>query len=262
MQRSTTGGRRHSRAGSVSVAELIGKQPSPVRVPRREPAGRGPVADLLREPAHQCAPRPVKPSSRAVGLASGAAALLAFAAVVAVLAVTRSAGPPPRTVEPPAGITGPSALRPDVLSARLGGRAGVPVRAPLPPGPLAADVPVDTPLEAGVTLPPREVAPRSKPQVEVVRHFYRLLPAKPADAVRLLAPDLVGGSAREFVAAWAGVRAITIESTALRPDGAVFAAVSLQEASGRWLRVEQLFELTGASPPRIADVRVLSAQRS
>ncbi|MBB5954947.1 hypothetical protein FHS29_001517 [Saccharothrix tamanrassetensis] len=268
MQRPTTSGRRHNRAGSVSVAELIRKQPAPVRIPFREQAAnRAQVADLLGEPAHQAAPRPSRRAARLAGLATGAVVLLASVAAASILASHRADGPARPSVPPPAEISGSSALRPDVLSAELGGIDHLP--APVPPAPLAADVPVDMPLEVvsdeppdTEVVPPREAATRSKPQLDVVRHFYELLPAKPSEAAQLLTPELVGGNAGEFVAAWGRVQAITIESTALRPDGTVHAVVSMQELSGRWMRVEQLFWLTDTSRPRIVGTQVLSAQRS
>ncbi|WP_433265656.1 hypothetical protein ACQPZF_38560 [Actinosynnema sp. CS-041913] len=266
MQRPTPGGRRHSRAGSVSVAELIRKHPAPVRIPSREQAATdGLIAELLGEPAaHQCPPRPSNRAAKAVGLAAGALVLLASVATASILVGARADSPSRPSVEPPAEITGSSALRPDVLAAELGG-APNPSPPPAEPAPMVVDVPVEVPVDVPPEIdvaPPPETATRSKPQVGVVRHFYELLPAKPADAAQLLTPDLVGGNARDFVASWGRIQAITIESTSLRPDGAVHAVVSLQELSGRWMRVEQLFWLTDTTRPRIVGTQVLSAQRS
>ncbi|MEU4802065.1 hypothetical protein [Actinosynnema sp. NPDC023587] len=257
MQRPTTSGRRHSRAGSVSVADLIRKQRVPSRGPSRERAdARGPVAGPLGEPAHQA--RPSRRTRRIAGLSAGAFVLLVSVVTASVLVADRDPGPRPPAIAPPAEITGSSALRPDVLVAELAGPRDV------PPVPTAPVLPVaDLPMEpASPVVPPREAAPRSKPQVDVVRHFYELLPARPADAALLLTSDLVGGSARDFVASWAAIQAITIESTTLRPDGTVHAAVSMQERSGRWVRVEHRFWLTDTSPPRISGSEVRSAQRS
>jgi hypothetical protein len=41
----------------------------------------------------------------------------------------------------------------------------------------------------------------------------------------------------------------------------VLAVVSMQERTGRWMRVEQLFRLSDTTVPRIVDTEVLSAQR-
>ncbi len=262
MQRPTSSGRRHSRAGSVSVAELIRKQRIPLRIPSREQAAtQGLVTDLLGEPAHQAVPRSGNRAAKIAGLTTGALVLVASVAAASILAGHRSAGPTAPSVSPPAEISGSSALRPDVLADELGDTdTGVP--APPRAAPLAADTPVDTPLEAeSPVVPPREAVAGSKPQVDVVRQFYELLPAKPADAARLLTPELVGGSAQDFVVSWDRIQAITIESTVLRPDGTVLAVVSMQELTGRWIRVEQRFWLTETSPPRIVGTEVLSAQR-
>lgn len=259
MQRPTTSGRRRDRAGSVSVAELIRKQPAPLRIPSREQAAtQALVAELLGEDAPEPS-RPVNRAARAVGLVSGALALLAVVAVTSVLAGHRSVGPVLPSAEPPVEIDGSSALRPDLLSAELGGgaEAGAAERA-LEPGAQVAPRQAEPPAPA----PPLDVVTGPKPQVDVVRRFYELLPAKAAAAAQLLSPELVGGSVDDFVAAWGRIRAVGIESTSLRPDGSVLAVVSLQEADGRWMRVEQLFRLTDTTTPRIVGTEVLSAQRS
>ncbi|MFI9814860.1 hypothetical protein [Saccharothrix variisporea] len=262
MQRPTTSGRRHNRTGSVSVAELIRKQRTPLRIPSPEQAAtQGLVTELLGEPVHRSAPPPSRRGARIAGLVTGVLVLLTSVAAVAVLAGQRAPGPErPRPVAPRE-ISGSSALRPDVLSAELGGGTGPAVPdgadAPAELVPMAADE-----LEAPSAVPPPSVATGPNPQVDVVRRFYELLPAKPAEAARLLSPELVGGSARDFVTSWDRIQAMTIESTTARPDGSVLAVVSMQERTGRWMRVEQVFWLTDTSQPRIIATRVLSAQRS
>ncbi|MFJ6675164.1 hypothetical protein ACIQMJ_29010 [Actinosynnema sp. NPDC091369] len=259
MQRPTTSGRRHNRAGSVTVAELIRKQPASVRTrPREQPTTRGPAAEPQPVPGDPVpsARRPVR-AAKLAGVATGAIVLLASIAAASVLAGNRSGGPAQPRVEPPGSITGSSALRPDLLSAELGG--GRPERVPV--AALQAAPPNDVPPESPVMVPPPQVSVGPQPQVDIVRRFFELLPAKPAEASRLLSPELLGGSARDFVESWGHVQAITIESTSLRPDGAVLAVVSMQERTGRWLRVEQLFRLTDTSVPRIVATEILSAQQ-
>ncbi|MEJ2854622.1 MULTISPECIES: hypothetical protein [unclassified Saccharothrix] len=261
MQRPTASGRRHNRTGSVSVAELIRKQRTPLRIPSPEQAAtQGLVTELLGEPVHRSAPPPSRRGARIAGLVTGVLVLLTSVAAVAVLAGQRAPGPERPRAAAPREISGSSALRPDVLSAELGGTgAAVPGRsdAPVELVPMAADE-----VEAQSVVPPPSVATGPHPQVDVVRRFYELLPAKPAEAARLLAPDLVGGSGRDFIASWDRIQAMTIESTTARPDGSVLAVVSMQERTGRWMRVEQVFWLTDTSQPRIIATRVLSAQRS
>ncbi|MGM1061014.1 hypothetical protein [Saccharothrix sp. Mg75] len=210
-------------------------------------------------------PEPVPPArpdrrgrrARLVGVAAGAALVLASATAASLLAAHRDPGPGEPRVEAPEAISGASALRPDVLADRLGGFTGDdPADQPPLAAPLAVDVPSPVGEDVRAVLP---IGPR--PQVDTVRRFFELLPARPADASRLLSPELLGDDAREFVSAWRGVQAITIESTTLRPDGAVLAVVSMQERGGGWMRVEQVFRLTDTTVPRILDTEVLSAQR-
>ncbi|XVV03189.1 hypothetical protein ACQPW3_38610 [Actinosynnema sp. CA-248983] len=266
MQRPTTSGRRHNRTGSVSVAELIRKQRTPLRIHSPEQAADlGLVTELLGEPVHRSAPPPSRRGARIAGLVAGALVLITSVAAVAILAGHRAPGPDRSRVAAPREISGSSALRPDVLSAELGGTpAGVDApRAEVVPAPMAADEPVvvDEPVAPSV-VPPPSVATGPHPRVDVVRRFYELLPAKPAEAARLLSPELVGGSGRDFVASWDRIQSITIESTSARPDGSVLAVVSMQERTGRWMRVEQVFWLTETTQPRIIGTRILSAQRS
>ncbi|GAA2664188.1 MULTISPECIES: hypothetical protein [Actinosynnema] len=281
MERATATGRRHARTGSVSVAELIGKQPNRSGpAANRAPAisveligegrpcggriqggplgggrfGHGPGGSLADGPlGGGPAPRPEHPARRAarvVGWITGALVLLASVVSAAVLADRRGIGPAHLGVEAPLVMTGSSALRPDLLSAELGGTvvvdSGLVVDGPLP---------VPQPASPEVVVGPR-------PQVDVVRRFFELLPTRPASASALLSPDLVGASPADFVESWSLISAIAVESVAPRPDGAVLAVVSMRERDGGLLRVEQLFRLTGASAPRIVGAEVISAQRS
>jgi hypothetical protein len=257
VQRPTTSGRRHNRAGSVTVAELIRKQPARLRT-REQAATHGLVADPPRpaDAPAAFARRPTR-AAKIAGVTTGVVVLLASIAAASILAGHRPAGPAQPRVEPPGSITGPSALRPDLLSAELGGgpeRVPAVARQASPP---AADVPLESP----VMVPPPQVNVGPQPQVDIVRRFFELLPARPAEAARMLSPELLGGNARAFAESWQHVQSITIESTSARPDGAVLAVVSMQERTGRWLRVEQLFRLTRTSVPRIVATEVLSAQR-
>ncbi|ACU40318.1 hypothetical protein [Actinosynnema mirum] len=269
----TATGRRHARTGSVSVAELIGKQPSRSGpASGRAPAisveligegrpcggrssgdlfggdlGAGPLGDgsALRPEPHR-----VRRAARVVGWITGALVLVTSVVAAAVLAEQRGAVVQHLGVEILPAMSGASALRPDLLSAELGGTAvvdsGLVVDGPLP---------VPQPATPEVVVGPR-------PQVEVVRRFFELLPTRPASASALLSPDLVGASPADFVESWSLITAIAVESVANRPDGTVLAVVSMRERDGGLLRVEQLFRLTGVSAPRIVGAEVISAQRS
>lgn len=249
MQRPTTSGRRHNRAGSVTVAELIRKQPAPTRVRPHQPVGAHGLAGVGAHPEP-----PARGRARLVGVATGAVLLLGWIAGAAILAGNRPAGPVEPRVEPPASISGSFALRPDLLSGRLGGAGPAGAVAPTGQAPPAA-------AEPPVMVPTSHLVVGPQPQVDVVRRFFELLPANPAEASRLLSPDLVGGDRRDFTRSWGAVQAITLEATRLRPDGTVLAVVSLQERTGRWMHVEQVFHLTDTSVPRIVGTEVLAAQR-
>ena len=84
----------------------------------------------------------------------------------------------------------------------------------------------------------------------------------PNQAAKLLSPDLVGASPKEFVESWGIIKTVNVDQTSVRPDGSVLAVVSMQELDGSWLRIEQLFWLTDTTQPRIIGTEVLSAQRS
>ncbi|ONI83882.1 hypothetical protein ALI22I_36250 [Saccharothrix sp. ALI-22-I] len=231
-----------------------------MRIPSREQAAtHGLVVDLLGAEPEPATRPPSNRAAKLAGVATGAIVLFAAVAAASILVGNRPGGPDQPRADAPVSISGSSALRPDVLSSELGGgRLDQAPGAGRQAAPLAADVPPEAP----VMVPPPTLTVGPKPQVDVVRRFFELLPAKPADASRLLSPELLGGDARDFVASWGQVQAITIESTTLRPDGAVLAVVSMQERTGRWMRVEQAFWLTDTTVPRIVGTEILSAQRS
>ncbi|MCS7482251.1 hypothetical protein ACFFQW_32960 [Umezawaea endophytica] len=273
MQRPTTTGRRHNRVGSITVAELIRKQPSPVRIPSREEAETDVlVVDVLglEESPHRRRPNR---AAKAAGLMTGALVLFASVAAASILAGKRPQGPEEQPVAAPIELSGSTALRPDLLSARLGndpapvpgaaatGSPGTsPSAVPVPNAPLAADPKRDPGTPPATTAAPPTVPSTSQPKIDVVRGFYDLLPANPAEASRLLTADLVGGNTLDFIRSWSTIRAITVESTTLQPEGSVLAEVSMQELDGRWLRVLQRFWFADTSTPKIIATELLSAQ--
>ncbi|WNV90801.1 hypothetical protein [Umezawaea sp. Da 62-37] len=270
MQRPTTTGRRHNRAGSITVAELIRNQPSPVRIPSHEEVDtEGLVEDVLG--LEETDPRRSNRAAKAAGLVAGGLVLFASVAAASILAGHRPESTEALRTAAAIELSGSTALRPDLLSAKLGDEpAATPAdgasatAAPnTPNAPIAADPSTDAPAPPvdGVVAPPSaSIGPQ--PRIEVVREFYGLLPAQPAAAARLLSTDLVGSDALGFVRSWSTIKAITIDSTTQRPDGSVLADVSMQELDGRWLRVEQLFWFGDMSAPKIIGTELLSAQRS
>lgn len=268
VQRPAPTGRRHTRAGSISVAELIKQQPSPMRIPSTEEAATDALVTSLLGPTETTVTIPVITAGRRrrtsknraakiAGLLTGAIVLVSSVAGAALLADKRPANTGIPVSERPVALSGSSALRPDVLSAQLPNdhsplrqTTGVPM--PQPPALLPETPEPTTP----------EVSTGPQPQVDVVRRFYELLTTKPNSAAKLLSPDLVGTDPKKFVESWSMIRAVNVDQTSLRPDGSVLAVVSMQELNGSWLRIEQLFWLTDTTQPRIIGTEVLSAQRS
>jgi hypothetical protein len=271
VQRPATTGRRHTRAGSISVAELIKQQPGPMRIPSNEEAATDALVTSLLGPTENMtattATIPVvagrrrrirrNRAAKAAGLLTGAIVLVSSVAGAAILAGNRPANTGIPTSERPVALSGASALRPDVLSAQLPGEHTPPQT--------TADVPQPQPpallLETQEPATP-EVSTGPQPQIDVVRRFYELLTTKPKSAAKLLSPDLVGTDPQAFVESWGMIKTVHVDQTSLRPDGSVLAVVSMQELNGSWLRIEQLFWLTDTTQPRIIGAEVLSAQRS
>ncbi|MDT7785453.1 MAG: hypothetical protein QOF58_3872 [Pseudonocardiales bacterium] len=270
MQRPATTGRRHTRAGSISVAELIKQQPIPMRIPSNEEAATDALVTSLLGPTENMtattAVIPVVPGRRrrnrksraakVAGLLTGAIVLVSAVSGAAILASKRPANQGIPVTERPIALSGASALRPDVLSAQLPNE-NKPLRT-------AADTPLPQPpallLETPEPTTP-EVSVGPQPQVDVVKRFYELLTTKPNSAAKLLSPDLVGANPKEFVESWGIIKTVNVDQTSVRPDGSVLAVVSMQELDGSWLRIEQLFWLTDTTQPRIVGTEVLSAQR-
>ncbi|MFD4644027.1 hypothetical protein ACFWN2_42430 [Lentzea sp. NPDC058436] len=281
MQRPATTGRRHTRVGSISVAELIKQQPGPMRILSNEEAATDALVTSLLGPTENMtattAVIPVTPGRRrrtkssrtakVAGLLTGAIVLVSSVAGAAILAGNRPANVGVPVTDRPVALSGSSALRPDVLSAQLPNE-----RPPAPTTPAAAAAPMPQPsallLETGAPAPTSaepstpEVSVGPLPQVDVVKKFYELLTTKPGSAAKLLSPDLVGANPADFVRSWGTVKVVNVDQTSVRPDGSVLAVVSMQEADGSWLRIEQIFWLTKTTQPRIIGTEVLSAQRS
>ncbi|MGW6449751.1 hypothetical protein [Lentzea sp. NPDC055074] len=279
MQRpAATTGRRHARAGSISVAELMKQQPAPMRILSNEEAATDALVTSLLGPTENMTATttviPVVPGrrrrtrtgrvARVAGLLTGAVVLVSSIAGAAILAGKRPANVGVPISERPVALSGSSALRPDVLSAQLPHE-----HPPLQTTPTAV-MPMPQPsallLETAAVQAPETATPEVSigplPQVDVVKKFYELLTTKPGAAAKLLTPDLVGANPAEFVQSWGKIKTVNVDQTSVRPDGSVLAVVSMQETDGSWLRIEQLFWLTSTTQPRIVATEVLSAQRS
>ncbi|MET9228801.1 hypothetical protein [Lentzea sp. NPDC003310] len=277
MQRpAATTGRRHTHAGSISVAELIKQQPAPVRILSNEEAATDALVTSLLGPTEaMTATTTVIPAvpgkrrrtktgriARAAGLLAGAVVLVSSIAGAAVMASKRpeNAGIP--VSERPVALSGSSALRPDVLSSQLPNENPAPQTTQVMPMPDPSALLLETAAPQAAEPSTPEVSVGPVPQVDVVKKFYELLTTRPGSAAKLLSPELVGANPSEFVRSWGRIKVVNVDQTSVRPDGSVLAVVSMQEADGSWLRVEQLFWLTSTTQPRIVGTEVLSAQRS
>ncbi|MGH3762917.1 hypothetical protein [Actinophytocola sp.] len=268
MDRLTTG-RRHVRAGSVSVTELISRQAAEPESPTPEPAETtvtldGPVEPEAGPTSHR------RPSSRAAQLAkitSLAVATLVLCGAIGVastIAHRREAAEP--APERPAEISGEQALMPGELDRTLAPTRATAARPPSPK-PVTTTPRVAAPPAASASTPmsgttasdsSTTVAPQS--DVDVVKKFYDVVPTDPALAFDLLAPGLLDSTLGQFLDSWSLVRSVDVVGIEKRADG-VLAMVRLRLANGGQLQLQQLLTVA-ESPRRIVGVRLLSAQRN
>lgn len=278
MDRLTTG-RRHVRAGSVTVTELLTRQASPARCTDSSPAT--PDSDDV-DAVTETIPVVVTTTHRREQVKGAQLAKLASLGVAGVVlcgAVTiasivahqRRDSAQPLT-RPSAQITGEQALLPDKLNETLP-NAPAPVTpanevaedrpAPNIAAPAPAAVPAPTPAATntdGTSASGGAVTIGPASDIELVREFYENLPDSPVTAFGMLSPDLLDTSLGEFLASWSTVTAIDSVEVVQRADG-VLATVRMRLAGGGQLRIEQLLTVA-ESPRRIVGVQLLSAQRN
>ena len=164
-------------------------------------------------------------------------------------------------------ITGEQALLPDKLDETLP-KTPAPVPTPPPvvqerptPNATAPVPPPATPESVpGGTAASGAVVSDPETDIALVREFYENLPESPAEAFRLLSPDLMNTGLGEFLASWSRVVAIDSVDVAERADG-VLATVQMRLLGGDRLRTQQLLTVA-ESPRRIVGVQLLSAQRN
>ena len=274
-------GRRHIRAGSVHVSELIRNQPLPFVLPSPEvPAQVGPPAvestaglDGLLEPvglAPTSHRRPVSKLAQAAKIAGLGVASCALCVSIAygsmITHQRRDQDGPEVSARPTMDISGEQALLPDRLNSVVpkGGVTGLPQL----PGPEtnASDT-IDNPGPTSpMAVPPAHQnggAARSaeKSKKDLVEEFYRLVPTWPAQAFGLLDSTLLGTDEDKFVRSWSTVTGLEVIEVSER-DGNVFAVVRLRLADGSHLRVQQLLDVANTTPKKIVGAEILSAQRN
>lgn len=265
MDRLATG-RRHVRAGSVTVTELLTRQASPTQCTDSSPALEDDVTDTIPvvvQAAHRREPAKGAQLAKLATLGVAGAVLCGAMTISSLITHQRreAAGHPLR---PSVQITGEQALLPDELDrpvpkastpsspAPEERQAAVPVT-PTPP-PATANTDTGTSASGGaVTSDPAS-------DIELVREFYANLPESPVTAFGLLSPDVLDMDLTEFLSSWSKVVAIDSVDVAQQAAG-VLATVRMRLADGGHLRVQQLLTVA-ESPRRIVGVQLLSAQRN
>lgn len=276
MDRPTTG-RRHVRAGSVHVTELIEKQASRPEPPAGSVLLFGePVEPLPEQGAHR---RPPSKGAQAAKLTSLGIATIVLCGAVAMASMIANRRPD-NAQQPAPGleITGEQALLPDQLNRTIppgetlgspAAPAGAPIVVPDPAdetAEVAEDPTKGTSTRGGdpadgntsaSDVSGSEIAPPT--DLDLVRQFYSSLPSAPETAFELLAPGLLNTSLGEFLQSWTTVSSIEDLQVTQRGDG-VLAVVGMRLADGSGLRIQQLMTVA-ESPRRIVGVQLLSAQR-
>lgn len=266
MDRLTTG-RRHVRAGSVTVTELITRQTSPTLC--LDSSATEPDDDItdtipvVVAAAHRREPAKGAQLAKLASLGVAGAVLCGAVTVSSLIAHQRRDGAH-QALRPVEQITGEQALLPDRLDETL-------PRTPAPAAPPAVEQ-KQTPSAA---VPAQPATPTSFPggtaasgavttgqetDIDLVREFYENLPDSPAEAFGMLSSDLMNTGLGEFLASWSRVVAIDSVDVAQRADG-VLATVQMRLLGGDRLRTQQLLTVA-ESPRRIVGVQLLSAQRN
>lgn len=276
MDRLTTG-RRHARAGSVTVTELLIRQASPARCTDSSPAEPDDITDTIPVVVAPASHR--RPPARGTQFAKLASIGVAGAVLCGAVTVSSMISQQRREnaqsgARPTVQITGDQALLPDRLDRTLP-KAYVPApESPrqVPPAAEATVVPTTAPPAppaAPAHVPPGGTtasantggtAPAPANDLALVRAFYENLPDAPAAAFELLSPELLHSDLGEFLQAWSRVVAIDTLELAQRADG-VLATVRMRLLDGGHLRIQQLLTVA-ESPRRIVGVQLLSAQRN
>jgi hypothetical protein len=264
-----TTGRRHVRAGSVSVTDLLTKQAEPAAPAQvADPLSTATTIDMPVVPAAPTSHR--RPSARGIQLAKatslGVATIVLCGAVGVASMIAHQRENDAEAAGPPAEqIDGEQALLPDELDKSLT-RDGAKAAKPPPPAPAThapRTVAAAPPAPRSTAPAPRTTtAPAAAPanELDVVRQFYRLLPRDPAVAFNLISPDLLHSTLGQFLESWSAVRSVEVLAIEKRADG-VLASVRMRLADGGHLQLQQLLRVADA-PRRIVGVELLSAQRN
>lgn len=251
MERPSTG-RRHVRAGSVHVLELISQRSLESTPARPDPANDVPLEKLrpvaeARPSSHRRTPSRASTLAKVSGLGIASLILCAAVAFGSLMAKHRQdAAATQRDPQPNLQITGMRALLPDSLNH--------PPAPEVPPGsPTSATGSVD---KTKPSKPPHSAVP---PRVAFVQRFYHLVRTKPEEALSLLDNRLLGTETGRFIRSWTTVVSLDVLDVHDRGSD-VLAVIRLGLPGGTTLQVRQSIEV-GQSPQRIVGARILSVQR-
>ncbi len=277
MDRLTTG-RRHVRAGSVSVTELITKQAARPGLPAPEQAGPAttdslPVVTEAGPTSHRLESSRGAHLAKITSLGLATVALCGAVGIASTVAHQHAAEDESRQ-RASAQISGEQALLPGELDRSLhhDGAAAVPPPRPTPatnaPQAAAPAAPTTPATPTGTPPPDSPAAATAVPGADtglntdlaVVRRFYEVVPSDPAAAFDLLAPQLLHSTLGQFLQSWSQVRSVDVLGLRQQADG-VLAVVRMQLADGGHLQLQQLLTVAD-SPRRIVGVELLSAQRN
>lgn len=212
------------------------------------------LTDLLRDPSPLMVDDPIDevepepPPERTIVRVAKIAALVTAVALLcgAIVAAAfldrqrRSAPPPPA---PDSSITGVRALA--VIEG--GGVTTVPRHAAQGPGGGRSQ---------GATW--RPTGAQLKDPKELVRGFYAHIGGQPDKALAVLGGTLTDDERRELAVAWRGVERVDVDELGVRPDGLVHAVVRMTTDTAEQYRLDHVLTV---DPPKITEVRLLSAQR-
>jgi hypothetical protein len=269
-----TTGRRHVRAGSVSVTELITKQAaSPQSILDRRDEDRPSAVTIERLAVPEA---PTSPTSHRRASARGVQVIKATSLGVATIVLCGAVGIASTiahqrqehrapTIGPAERISGEQALLPDELDRSLTDRdAPVASSKPAPsPATRTSSTVAGPPAPRPADPPPATKTPTATPpvsDVDLVRKFYEFLPREPATAFDLISPSLLHSTLGRFLRSWSLVRDVDVLGLTERADG-VLAVIRMRLADGGHLQLQQLLTVADA-PRRIVAVELLSAQRN
>jgi hypothetical protein len=260
--RSTTTGRRHVRAGSVHVAELISKgslgHPPSSGQPHDDTPDAADGPGNRQSRSHRRVPSRFANLAKISALGIATLVLCASVALASMIAHHREATEAAHNPLPDLQITGARALLPGELTHT----APLVTSTATPDLPNPGSNPTNSVADAEPHQPPGQA--RKDPaaaKTQLVKRFYHLVLSQPEEAFRLLDARLPGRDLSTFVQSWNAVA--ELEMLDVRERGIdVLAVIRVRLTDGSRLQVRQSLEVSDAEPRRIVGARILAAQRT